>query len=65
MFLAQMLLCSSIAARCIGVEDKTGVVLDVNACEKRIEEMVSDAREIMPSFVVVRVECREIKGFSV
>ena len=52
MFIAQMLLCSSIAAKCIGVEDETGLVSNVAACEKRIEEMVSDAREIMPLFVV-------------
>ena len=65
MFVAQMLLCSSIVARCIGVEDQTGLVSDVKACEKRIEEMVIDAREIMPSFVVVHVDCREIVGFAV
>ena len=47
MFIAQMLLCSSIAARCVGVEDNTGMVSN-EACEKRIEEMVNDAREIMP-----------------
>ena len=65
MFIAQMLLCSSIAARCIGVEDKTGMVSDVKECEKRIEEMVIDAREMMPSFVVVHVDCKEIVGFAV
>ena len=48
MFIAQMLLCSSIAARCIGVEDKTGLITNAAACAKRIEEMVSDTREIMP-----------------
>ena len=59
MFIAQMLLCSSIAARCVGVEDETGLVSNVAACEKRIEEMVSDAQEIMPLFVVVHVGCKE------
>ena len=65
MFIAQMLLCSSLAARCIGVEDDNGIVANVKACEKRIEEMVNDAREIMPLFVVVHVDCKEIKGFAV
>ena len=65
MFIAQMLLCSSIVARCIGVEDETGLVSNVAACEKRIEEMVSDAREIMPFFVVVHVDCKEVEGIAV
>ena len=65
MFLAQLLLCSSIAAKCIGIEDETGLVSNVKACEKRIEEMVIDAREIMPLFVVVHVDCKEVDGISV
>ncbi len=65
MFIAQMLLCSSIVARCIGVEDETGLVSNVAACEKRIEEMVSDAREIMPLFVVVHADCKEVEGIAV
>ena len=65
MFIAQLLLCSSIVARCIGVEDETGFVSDIKACEKRIEEMVSDAREIMPLFVVVHVDCRRMEGIAV
>ena len=65
MFIAQMLLCSSIAARCIGFEDESGFVSNVAACEKRIEEMVSDAREIMPLFVVVHVDCKEVDGIAV
>ena len=65
MFIAQMLLCSSIVGGCIGVKDQAGLVSDVKACEKRIEEMVSDAREIMPRFFVVHVECKPINGFAV
>ena len=65
MFIAQMLLCSSIAARCIGVKDETGLISNVAACEKRIEEMVSDAREIMPLFIVVHVDCKEVDGIAV
>ena len=65
MFIAQLLLCSSIAARCVGVEDETGLVADFEACEKRIEEMVSDAREILPLFVVVHVGCKEVDGIAV
>ena len=48
MFIAQILLCSSIAATCVGVEDETGLISDVTACEKRIEEMVNEALEVMP-----------------
>ena len=65
MFIAQMLLCSSIAAECIGVADNTGLVSNVAACEKRIQEMVNDAREIMPLFVVVHVDCKEVDGIAV
>ena len=65
MFLAQMLLCSSIAAHCIGVQDETGLVSDVKACKRRIEEMVSDAQEIMPLFIVVSVDCKKVKGTAV
>ena len=65
MFIAQLLLCSSIAIRCIGVEDETGLVSNVEACQKRIEEMVTDARELMPQFVVVHVDCKQIEGFAV
>ena len=65
MFLAQMLLCSSIAARCVGFEDDTGLVSNVVACQKRIEEMVSDVQEIMPLFVVVHVGCKAVDGIKV
>ena len=64
MFIAQVLLCSAIAARCVGVEDDTGLVSNVKACEKRIEEMVSDARELMPLFFVVHVDCKRIEGMA-
>ncbi len=65
MFLAQMLLFSLTAARCIGVEDEIGLVANVNACEKRKEAMVNEAREIIPFLVVVHVDCKVIKGFAV
>ena len=65
MFIAQMLLCSSLAGQCVGLEDNTGVVASVKACEKRIEEMVNDALEIMPRFVVVHVDCKKVAGFSI
>ena len=65
MFIAQMLLCSSLAASCIGIEDENGLVSNVKACEKRLEEMISDAREIMPFFVVVYVDCKEIEAMAV
>ncbi len=65
MFIAQMLLCSSIAVKCIGVEDNTGLVTNVAACAKRIEEMVSDAQEIMPFYVIVHVDCKVVDGIAV
>ena len=65
MFLAQMVICSLAAARCFGIEDETGLVSNFYACEKRIEEMVNDALEIMPRFVVVHVDCKKIEAFAV
>ena len=43
----------------------TGLISNVTACEKRIEEMVSDGREIMPLFVVVHVDCKKVNGIAV
>ena len=65
MFTPQMLLCSSIVARCIGFEDKIGLVSNIAACEKRIQDMVSDALETMPLFIVVHVDCKEVDGIAV
>ena len=65
MFIAHLLLCSSLAASCIGIEDETGLVSNVKECEKRLEEMISDARDIMPFFVVVYVDCKEIEAMAV
>ena len=60
-----MLLCSSVVVRFIEVQDETGLVLSVTACEKRIRDMVSDSREIMLLLVVVHVDCSFVNGVSV
>ena len=65
MFIAQLFLCSAIANKCIGLEDDTGIVRDFSACEKRIEEMVTDAGIFMPDYQVLHVGCTKLPGFSV
>ena len=65
MFIAQILLCSSIAVKCIGIEDGAGMVSDIEICAKRLEAMVDDARETMPRFIVVSVDCKEVEGFAI
>ena len=54
--IGQRLLRTSISARCIGVVDETGLVLNVTKYEKRIEDMVSEARGIMPLFVALHLD---------
>ena len=56
MLIGQRLLRTSISARCIGVVDETGLVLNVTKYEKRIEDMVSEARGIMPLFVALHLD---------
>ena len=56
MLVGQRLLRTSILARCIGVVDETGLVLNVTKYEKRIEVMVSEARGIMPLFVALHAD---------
>ena len=65
MFVAQLLLCSAITSNCVGLQDDTGVVRDFSACEKRIEEMVTDAGILMPDYQVMHVACKKLPGFSV
>ena len=65
MFAAQILLCSSIAAQCIGFEDDAITGTDILACEKRIEEIIVDARDVMPWFRVVHADCKKLPGLSV
>lgn len=65
MFIAQILLCSSIASKCIGIEDGAGMVSDIENCAERLEAMVNDARETMPRFFVVRVDCKEVEGIAI
>ena len=65
MFAAQILLCSSIAAQCIGFEDDAIIGADILVCEKRIEKIIVDARNVLPWFEVVHADCRKLPGFSV
>ena len=65
MFAAQILLCSSITAKCIGFEDDAITGVDILACEKRIEEIIVDARDVLPFYKVVHADCKKLPGFSV
>ena len=65
MFAAQILLCSSIAAQCIGFEDDAITGTDVLACEKRIEEIIVDVRDALPWYQLVHAGCKQLPGFSV
>ena len=64
MFVAQIILCSSIVGQCIGFEDSGTYNLDINACEKRAEALAQDAGEAMPYFVIARTSCKKIPGFA-
>ena len=65
MFVAQLLLCSAITSNCVGLRDDTRVVRDFSACEKRIEEMVTDAGIFMPDYKVMHVGCAKLPGYPV
>ena len=65
LFIAQMLLCISLSAKFVGLEDNTGAVSEVKAYDKRFEEMVIDAIEIMQRFVVVDVDFKKVACFSI
>ena len=65
MFIAQLFLCSAITSNCVGLQDDTGVVRDYGACEKRIEEMITDAGIFMPDYQVMHVGCAKLPGYSV
>ena len=64
MFVAQIILCSSIVGHCVGFEDSGIYNLDINACEKRVEALAQDAGQSMPHFVVARKNCKKIPGFA-
>ena len=65
MFIANLFLCSVITSKCLGLQDDTGIVRDLSACEKRIEEMVTDVGIFMPDYQVMHVGCTKLPGFSV
>ena len=65
MFVAQIVLCSSIVGQCVGFEDRNNVNIDLVTCEKRAEALAQDASKSMPQFVVVGTRCKKIPGFAV
>ena len=65
MFIAQLFLCSAITNNCVGLQDDTRVVRDFSACEKRIEEMITDAGILLPDYKVMHVGCTKLPGLSV
>ena len=64
MFVAQIVICSSILGECVGFEDSTVKNIDRVMCEKRAEALVQDARMSMPYFVVAHTRCKKIPGFA-
>ena len=65
MFIAYLFLCNSLVSQCVGLEDHEGVSAAQSSCEKRIEEMLNVASELMPRYRVVHVGCKKIPGFSI
>ena len=64
MFIAQIILCSSLLGKCVGFEDSNLVNIDLVTCEKRAEALVQDVSLSMPHFVVAHARCKKIPGFS-
>ena len=64
MFIAQIILCSSIFGQCVGFEDRNITSVDLVACEKRAESLVQNASKSMPHFVVAHTRCKKIPGFA-
>ena len=64
MFVAQIILCSSIFGQCVGFEDRNTVNIDLNGCEKRAEALVQDASKSMPQLVVAHTRCKKIPGLA-
>jgi len=65
MFVAQIILCSSIFSHCVGFEDENKYSPDRLSCEKRIEVLIKEADQSLPQFVVARSNCRKIPGHAV
>lgn len=64
MFVAQIILCSSIFGQCVGFEDKYRLNTDLVSCEKRAEALVRDASKSMPQFFAARTVCKKIPGLA-
>ena len=65
MFVAEIILCTSIAGQCIGLEDTYKLNADLVACEKRAEALVQDASKSMPQFFVAHTSCKRIPGLAI
>ena len=65
MFVAEIILCSSIAGQCVGLEDRYKLNVDLVACEKRAEALVQDANEAMPQFFVAHTICKRVPGLAI
>ncbi len=64
MFVAQIILCSSIYGQCVGFEDRNIANRNLVGCEKRVELLVQDASKSMPQFVVAHTRCKKIPGLA-
>ena len=64
MFVAQIILCSSIFGHCVGFEDRNIANIDLARCEKRAEALVQDASKSIPRFVVAHARCKKIPGLA-
>ena len=65
MFVAEIILCSSIVSQCVGLEDTYKLNVDLVACEKRAEALVQDASKSMPQFFVAHTSCKRIPGLAI
>ena len=65
MFVAEIILCSSIAGQCVGLADRYKLNVDLVACEKRAEALVQDARKSMPELFVAHKSCKRIPGLAI
>ena len=65
MFVAEIILCSSIAGQCVGLEDRYRLNVDLVACEKRAEALVENASKSMPQFFVAHTSCKRIPGLAI
>ena len=64
MFVAQIILCSSLMGQCVGFEDSGKYSLNLNACEKRAEALAQDAGKLIPHLVLAHTNCKKIRGFA-